>query len=73
MWSKLVSGALHRHSGTEASGFDSERLGGEGGDAERMGEGSGEESEPGPLSAQHAASTWMSYTGLEEGMAANCR
>lgn len=25
------------------------------------------------LSAQHAASTWMSYTGLEEGMAANCR
>lgn len=23
--------------------------------------------------AQHAANTWMSYTGLEEGMAANCR
>lgn len=23
--------------------------------------------------AEHAANTWMSYTGLEEGMAANCR
>lgn len=25
------------------------------------------------LGAQHAVNTWMSYTGLEEGMAANCR
>lgn len=29
--------------------------------------------DPTPPGAQHAANTWMSYTGLEEGMAANCR
>ena len=33
--------------------------------------GGGEEA--GAPGTQHAANTWMSYTGLEEGMAANCR